>query len=157
MLQRIQTIFLTIIAVLMIIFLFVNIWNKKSLTSDEQITLNAMKMLHTQNGQIIAETTTIWLAMLAIVCFILALISIFSFNNRIRQMQFGLFLSIGIGAILGLIVYYSFAGENQLIGTQKGSFGLGLLIPAMALICNSLANRFIRKDEELVRSTDRLR
>ena len=35
--------------------------------------------------------------------------------------------------------------------------GLGLWLPGAAVICNLLANRFIRKDERLVRDADRLR
>ena len=157
MIQRIQTLFLALIAIAMISFLFVNIWDKKSISSDEQVTLNSLKMIYTRSGQVISETTTVWIAIMAILSFIVSVLSILSFRNRIRQMQFGLANSILIGAVLGSIVYYSFQGEKLIMDAEKGSFGAGLIIPAIALICNSLANRFIRKDEEMVRSADRMR
>jgi glucan phosphoethanolaminetransferase (alkaline phosphatase superfamily) len=157
MIQRIQTLFLALIAIAMISFLFVNIWDKKSISTDEQASFNALKIIYTRSGQVISETTTVWIAIMAILSFIVSVLSILSFRNRIRQMQFGLANSILIGAILGSIVYYSFQGEKLIMDTEKGSFGVGLLIPAIALICNSLANRFIRKDEEMVRSADRMR
>jgi hypothetical protein len=34
---------------------------------------------------------------------------------------------------------------------------MGLYLPIAAMICNILANRFIRRDENLVRSADRMR
>lgn len=157
MLQRIQTLFLLLIAVLMMGLLFVNIWDKKSVSTDEQVTLNSMKMIYTRAGQVLNETTTIWIALAAILSFIVSSLSIISYNNRIRQMQYGLANSVLIGAILGLILYYSFQGEKMISTTEKGSFGAGLIIPALALILNSLANRFIRKDEDMVRAADRMR
>jgi hypothetical protein len=157
MLQRIQTLFLIAIALLMLTTLFVNIWDKKSIDGTEQVSLNAMKMIKYQNGQIVAETTTIWIALLALIGFYVSVLSIFSFKNRMRQMQYGLANGLVIATIVGLIVFYSMKGDGMISSSEKGSFGAGLLTPALALICNSLANRFIRKDEDAVRDADRLR
>jgi hypothetical protein len=38
-----------------------------------------------------------------------------------------------------------------------GKYGLGIFFPAIALLSNMMANRFIRKDERLVKSMDRIR
>jgi len=157
MLQRIQSLFLLLIATMMVGLLFVNIWDKKSISPDEQVTLNATKMMYTRAGQVINETSTIWIAIAAVVSFIVSSLSILSYANRIRQMAYGLVNSVLIGAILGLILYYSFQGEKLISASEKGSFGAGLIIPAVALILNSLANRFIRKDEDMVRASDRMR
>jgi hypothetical protein len=39
----------------------------------------------------------------------------------------------------------------------QGSFGIGIFIYALAMLFNIVARRFIQKDENLVRSVDRLR
>jgi hypothetical protein len=38
-----------------------------------------------------------------------------------------------------------------------GKYDWGLYLPAAAIICNLIANRFIRRDEKLVRDSDRIR
>ena len=39
---------------------------------------------------------------------------------------------------------------------QGGQYGLGIWLPGIAVLCNLLSNRFIRKDEKLVRDSERL-
>jgi len=47
---------------------------------------------------------------------------------------------------------------SQLAETYPGGkYGFGLYLPGIAVIGNLLANRFIRRDEKLVREADRLR
>ncbi|MFN0049734.1 MAG: DUF4293 domain-containing protein [Cytophagales bacterium] len=157
MLQRIQSIFLALIAVAMAAFLFVNIWQKSSTDGGELVTLGAFQMIYAKDSVVMQSNQTYLLAALAVTILGIAIYSLLSFANRLRQLQLGLAISVLIAALLGSVVYYSFLGEKLIADTQKGSFGAGLLIPAMALILNSLANRFIRKDEEEVRSADRMR
>jgi hypothetical protein len=48
--------------------------------------------------------------------------------------------------------------SNQFIKTyQDGKYGLGLWLPGVAVIFNLIANRLIRRDERLVRDSERLR
>jgi hypothetical protein len=44
-----------------------------------------------------------------------------------------------------------------LIQGQHGQYLIGTYLPMGAMVCNLIANRFIRRDENLVRSADRLR
>lgn len=84
---------------------------------------------------------------------IIALISIFLFNNRRLQTNINwlsLLLNIaGVG--LGVYLFY---GSNITASIQPG---IGIALPVIALICIFLANRNINKDEKLVQSMDRLR
>lgn len=157
MIQRIQSLFLFIIAIAMISFLFVNIWQTQTLDGKTVVTLNCLQLSVSQGSTIIKETTTAWLAGLAIVTFAAAMVSILSFKNRLRQLQIGMVISILISGILGGVVYYSFTAKNLVDNLDKGSYSFGLLIPALSIILNNLSNRFIRKDEETVRSADRIR
>jgi hypothetical protein len=93
---------------------------------------------------------------------IITLITIFLYKNRPLQMNIikG-FLFIGIGG-LGLIGYViknvvDIFGNND---TAKGIFTMnivGFIPPFLSLIFSVLAYRAIKKDEDLVRSSDRLR
>lgn len=157
MLQRIQTVFLAIVAIALGSFMFVTVWNKQNADLQEVATLTAFELTYTKDGVLVSSTNTIILFILAISGMAIALFSIFSFKKRMQQMMLGLINSIVIAALLGFIIYFSFKGDELLANGQKGSFGPGLIIPALALICNTVANKFIRKDEEAVRSSDRMR
>jgi hypothetical protein len=57
------------------------------------------------------------------------------------------------GTIASAVIF-----SNQLMKTYSGGvYGLGLWLPGIAVVCNLLANRFIRRDEKLVRDSNRLR
>jgi hypothetical protein len=77
------------------------------------------------------------------------------FENRLLQLKLGALNSILMAATIGSGVYFA----TRLIRTNQlaGDYGLGLWLPAVAMISNVIANRFIRRDEKLVRDSDRLR
>lgn len=85
---------------------------------------------------------------------LLTLITIFQFKKRQLQFVLGR-LTILINFILvGILVYFAqnLSGEMQV--SEKG---IGLLIPIFTIVFVALANKAIKKDEELVKSVDRLR
>ena len=55
------------------------------------------------------------------------------------------------------LVYLTYNAQSEILPNILGEYKLGLFMPAIALILNSIANRYIRKDEKLVRSVDRIR
>lgn len=87
----------------------------------------------------------------------LALISIFLYNNRKSQLLIGRFAIIAniIGFILVIIFYVNNAAELTSINDQENYLGFSL--PIAFLVFAILAQRAITKDENLVRSSDRLR
>ena len=72
-------------------------------------------------------------------------------------MKLGALNSLVLAGFLGLSVYFTFRMEKMIGVAGEGTYEFGMYLPAVALICNLLANRFIRKDEALVRSVDRIR
>lgn len=85
---------------------------------------------------------------------LVALISIVLFKNRKLQMgviRFAIVISI---ILLGLFVYWSLMlpGENGF--SEKG---IGILFPVISIVFLVLAYRAINKDDNLVKSADRLR
>jgi hypothetical protein len=92
--------------------------------------------------------------MLAVAGATVAFISIGKFKNRYTQMKLGAFNSLLIAGTMASAVYFA----TQLSKTvEGGAFGLGLWLPGAAVVCNLLANQFIRRDERIVKDSDRLR
>jgi len=94
------------------------------------------------------------MAMLFFVSAVLTFIAIFQFKKRQLQFVLGR-LSILINfIILGIVVYFSQNLSGEIIVSEKG---IGLLIPILTILFVVIANKAIKKDEELVKSVDRLR
>jgi uncharacterized YccA/Bax inhibitor family protein len=94
---------------------------------------------------------------LALIGAFIAVVEIFKYKNRLTQIKLGMLNSLVMVASLLLLVILSYFDQKELMPTIQGIYEPGLFLPAAALIFNSLANRFIRKDEKLVRSIDRIR
>lgn len=152
--QRIQTVFLAVAIISLVVTIFLPIWVYQD-ASGQSHQLYALHYTMVQNG----ERTTQYFpyaltAILAIAAITLAVISIRSFKNRLLQMKLGALNSLFMAGTIASAVIFS----NQFIKNfQGGQYGLGLWLPGIAVICNLLANRFIRRDEKLVRDSDRLR
>lgn len=86
----------------------------------------------------------------------LSLISIFLFRNRKTQLLVGRLAIVAnlIGLVLAIILFIQ---DQQNLGSAEPSDGLGLYLPLLFLVFGLLAQRYILKDEKLVRSMDRLR
>ena len=83
----------------------------------------------------------------------LTLISVFSYKKRINQFVMNR-LNILNFFLLGFFVYrwLSLSGESFL--SEKG---IGMFVPIISIVFLSVANKAIKKDEDLVKSVDRLR
>ncbi|WP_312300432.1 DUF4293 domain-containing protein [Chryseobacterium sp.] len=129
MLQRIQTIW-TLLAVLAAVFLFI--------TGQDVVISDSIPVLNIG----------------CIVLVIIGALSIFSFKNRKRQILLNT-ISIIINALLiGVLAYWLL---NLSGGMQFPEKGIEPVFPLIAVICLLIANVYIRKDERLVKSVDRLR
>jgi cytochrome c biogenesis protein CcdA len=156
MLQRIQTLFLILSAIAMAVFLATNAWTKVDL--DQAVLVNAFQVLETKGGLAATQQPIFYIAVMSVISIGTALFAIFQFKNRVRQMLLVAFNSLLIGAAVAATVYnvkyVAMAMGNEAV---EGSFGIGIYAGFVALACNWLANRFIRKDEKLVKSADRMR
>jgi glucan phosphoethanolaminetransferase (alkaline phosphatase superfamily) len=157
MIQRIQSIFLALIVVAMGLVCSQNIWSKTATSSTDSISMNALAMDISQNGNTSSQSTIVILV-LAAIAGIMALVSLLQFKNRKLQMLLGAIISFIITGAMGAIFYYIFKKGNPLFDANlQGNYGVGFYASGAALLFNMLSNRFIRRDENLVRSADRLR
>jgi len=165
MIQRVQSLFLVGVSVCMFLLIYFDIWEKKALDSNEKIVLTAFSMTHfvaekeadTEINTIIEETGTYYIAILAFLSAAIALFELLKYRNRLTQMKLGLVNTVLMCAALGLCYYFSAEGNKEFTDAPEGIFLAGFYMPIAALLLNVLANRFIRRDEKLVRSADRLR
>ncbi len=143
MIQRIQTIFLLVVAAAFF-SLFGLDFASSSTAADGYL---ADKAFDIQDHTALLVVTALG--------GILAILNIFLFKNRILQLRFGylLILLSLLLPILGVVLLYL-----QYNAIPSGiQAGLGLIAPLGAFIFAVLANRFIKKDEKLVKSMNRLR
>ena len=85
---------------------------------------------------------------------ILSLVGALSFKSRIKQILIGRFNIILNFILLITFVYRSLSLSGE---TEVSEKGIGMLLPIFSIVFISLANKAIKKDEDLVKSVDRLR
>jgi len=136
MIQRIQSIYLVIVALITgVLPFFVNLW------------LDAEGVeIYAQNEILISSAFYISGA--------LALLTTFLFKNRKNQFVANRLNMILNLFLLGFFVYRSLNLSGETLVSEKG---IGMLIPVFSIVFLVLANKAIKKDEDLVKSVDRLR
>ena len=136
MIQRIQTVYIILVALLTgVLPFYLSLW-----TGIEGNTVFAMDI--------------IWVAVIFAASSALALITIFLFKKRKNQFVFNRLNIILNLFLLGFFVYRSLNLSGETSVSEKG---IGMLIPVFSIVFLVLANRAIKKDEDLVKSVDRLR
>ncbi|NJO02105.1 MAG: DUF4293 domain-containing protein [Bacteroidia bacterium] len=157
MIQRIQTVFLAVVVICMIVTIFLPIWENVNPQTNEKIMLNAFYLIQTRNGEVTSQSATFYIAILSSVCALMALYAIFLYNNRLRQMKVVLLNTLFLCGVLGLMVYFNYQAEEAFGNETPGDYKIGYFLPGVAIISNFFARRFIKKDEEMVRSAERMR
>ncbi|WP_292944450.1 DUF4293 domain-containing protein [Olleya sp. UBA1516] len=137
MLQRIQTIYLLIVAAISggLIFVF-ELWT----TTNEVVVFAKDELL--VFGLFFASA-------------LLALVSIFSFKNRKSQFMLGRLNQILNLILLGFFVYRILNASGE--ANDVSEKGVAIFLPVISIVFLILSNRAIKKDEDLVKSVDRLR
>jgi hypothetical protein len=85
----------------------------------------------------------------------LSLLSIISYKKRQNQFVIGRLNIILNLILLGLFVYRSLNISGETLAVSEK--GIGMFLPIVAIVLLVLANKAIKKDEDLVKSVDRLR
>ncbi|MBD0255130.1 MAG: DUF4293 domain-containing protein [Cytophagales bacterium] len=152
--QRVQTIFLLILGALMLVTVFMDCWQEQQ--ANQVTTLNAFELEHFRQQAEVSSKPVFYIAGLAILSSLIAFYSITRFKNRLLQIKLGALNSLLMAGVLGLIMLFSNQGE-ELIQGQNGQYLIGTYLPMGAMVCNLIANRFIRKDINLLKSSERIR
>lgn len=158
MIQRLQSIFLLLVAVAMGLTIGLDLWIQAIPDSEETWKMTALFMERMDASGAVVESRSNWyIAAIATFSGLLAMISIFQYRNRARQMMLNMINSLFmVGLVAGTFLITN--GVNKEIGAvDNGSYQIGFWAILAAMVCNMIANRFIRKDEALIKSVDRIR
>jgi glucan phosphoethanolaminetransferase (alkaline phosphatase superfamily) len=158
MIQRVQTIFLFLVAVAMGVTIGTELWNQTGATQGDTWNLTAFTLTNLDaNGEVIQSSSKWYLGALAAFAGLLAMISIFQYRVRSRQMLLNMINSLVMVSLVAA-TFLTTNGINSAIQAKDGgSYEIGFWSILVAMVMNMLANRFIKKDEALVRSVDRIR
>jgi uncharacterized membrane protein YhaH (DUF805 family) len=164
MIQRIQTLFLSLAFIALIVMAFYPVISITEFTTIQSETLEtdyyglsplgfsdpSPESKPHMNPLTFIPLVVLMLAMLALIVY-----AIFKFKHRLHQLKLvkiSIFLNIIL--VAGIFLNYPklFTDENP-----RMEIGPGAYFPLISLVMLVIANRYILKDEKLVRSADRLR
>ena len=136
MLQRIQTVYM-LLAILALAGLYM--W---------------FPSIENPEGGLLIEKNELVVLIPLVFSAVIVLASIFQFKKR--QLQFVLNrLAILLNfVLLGVFVYRALSVSGETLVSEKG---IALVVPIISIVLLALANKAIRRDEQLVKSADRLR
>jgi len=151
MLQRLQSLFLFIIIGISVADLFLPMAS----FGETKLTLFCLNVINTDNGVVLDAVKSFPLLILMIVIVIITVTTIFSYKNRVRQVKFCK-LNILLNIVF-MVVLFWYADTLEKLSGATAQYAMGAFLPLASVVLLFLTNRSIKKDEELVKSTDRLR
>ena len=162
MIQRIQTIFLILFITSIISTFFFPVWQKIEMAEvSDDIKIIATGYISStfveEKGLKGIVYDHFHVSGLLILSCLIALFSIFSYKNRMRQIQLGMVNALLTSLVIFYFLYDIFYKELYIDINDKISFLISFYFIFLAIFFNFLSNRFIRKDEYLVRESDRIR
>ena len=153
MIQRIQTLYLLISLVIVTLILFFPFFE---FNAGEYI-FNCFNITKISHNEIILIKNSYPLGILISIILLLHLIAIFTFKIRSLQMRITVLTIILLIGFYGLLAFYRFVMLDFEIISSETKYSFTLIIPIISTILVFLANRKIKKDDELVKSADRIR
>ncbi len=162
MIQRIQSLFLLVAAVIPIVLLFIPIGYVT--TADEHYVYNSLVLkLNIPDGM--AAIRLYYVAFCLVLTAALSLVALFSYKKRVRQVQivsitmivYLITLMLMLWVCPDIIFTKYFSSRSIEFSFTFANKTLMLVLVFIEAICLFMANKFIKKDEKLVRAADRLR
>lgn len=151
MIQRIQSVYLLLTTLLAVLFLTGDIIN-----FENGLSLRLEGIEGNIQGSLKGESNIFWpFSVILIIVPSVSFLTIFTFRNRKLQMKMTIVLILFILLEIAAAVYFT----HYTMGNFNTHLipGIKIILPLLMLVTAILAYRGIRKDENLVRSYDRLR
>lgn len=154
MIQRIQSLYL-LVANILLAALYLSPFAELSGKEGKSFlfSLNGLVPVNAVNGEIVLSTWPL-LAITGLI-FALILLVIFQYKNRPLQIKLTYLSAVLLIILTGLIYFYVLKGNTVTGGNY--SFRLSSTFPLIAAVFAWLATRGMIKDENLVKSIDRIR
>tara|TARA_B100001564_G_C20387955_1_gene555299 strand:+ start:208 stop:717 length:510 start_codon:yes stop_codon:yes gene_type:complete len=169
MIQRIQTLFLILYIGALVSTFFFPVWQKIEKSNlvegygsifgnkDSDIITGYTYGVICKSGCPSILYDNFIISGLVIISCIIAIFSIFNYKNRLNQIKLGALNSFITSVLIIYFLYDIFYNEEYININDKISFLISFYLIFLAIFFNFLANRFIRKDELLVRESERIR
>jgi len=157
MIQRIQSIFLILVAAAgILLFWFPLAGYYDEYNGNYKLMVTGLQCMDPDPR----ITTTFWFAVplmvVSILMPLLALITLFLYKKRLLQIRL-IAITMMITVIEIILIFLFYINKVEELTAIKPAYQFGIFLPLIALVFLVLANRFIRRDEALVKSADRLR
>ena len=154
MLQRVQSLFLLGVVVCMGITSVLPVWQYEN-----TVMVMGQLIYSDLNGGVLGQLNMIYLLGISVTAALVALVNVFKYGNRPLQAKITMINSLLI--IVYMVLTFMFVPKQAIslmnIEIEGIHFSIGYYFTLFALLLNILARVFIKKDEALVRSVDRLR
>ncbi len=152
MIQRIQSLFLLLSAIVTGLMVFKPLLNIEAADGESGILFaNAVKSAGA--GEVILPC----LPLLILICTItlISIITIFLYKKRLLQLRLTVYNMILMVGLIGLGYYFARQGANELAGSLNLVFYT--IMPVIAFILSFLAWRGVRRDYLMLKAVERIR
>ncbi len=156
MIQRVQSVYLLLVTVLMS-FLLVRPYAEIKIADGNRLMFyswSVQKQISEQDPETFKNTMPLFL--LVIITGMLNFINIFFFNRRLLQIRLCI-VSVIILVLMLILMFMYYSGARSLPDQTVHAFRLAMILPILAMIMNFMAYRGIHHDELLVNSYNRIR
>ncbi len=155
MLQRIQSIYLFLVFVFALLYALFPMAQLSGETLAVSVRLIHIQSLLTETylspGFLGIMALALWLAVI-----LLTVYMTFQYKKRLFQIKLGK-LNMLLHVALVLVSFFFLDHLRAQIDDGSMAYGAGILFPVISLIFILMANKAIKRDENLVRSADRIR
>lgn len=134
--QRIQTLYMSVVVLLAVCLLFVF-----------EVGVDA-------NGVALLGKDIVLVFFQSVLTILIVILAIMQFKNRQNQFVLNRVAILIQFFLLGFFVYRALSMPGEGLTSEKG---IGAFVPIVSIVLLALANRAIKKDEDLVKSVDRIR
>ncbi|MBN1413834.1 MAG: DUF4293 domain-containing protein [Bacteroidales bacterium] len=156
MIQRIQSVYLLLVTVLMSLLFFLP-FAELTLQDGHLVVYHsyAMKKFITcEHSEMMIRTLPVVIMICAIG--LISFVNIFLFNRRIIQMRICILTMLLLAGVLMMIFYYYYIAKSN-FPVKDQILKFPVILPVIGIIFSLLAYRSINEDEMLVSSYDHLR
>lgn len=151
MIQRVQTLFLLELAFLSISLFFIPV---QYINSDAQEI--AVSFLPISAGGFTSTLGHSAAIAINFICLVIAFATIFLYRKRELQVKLSYTLMFLYLVLIGMLALCPFVNVDSSIATVSSN-AFGYIILSVSLVSAFLAAKFVKKDIELLKSTDRIR
>lgn len=158
MIQRVQSLFLFGVVVIAGLMFYFNVANFFAEFAYYKFYIYKLENLTPDAENIFSSTYTLPLLVLNVLAGALALLTIFLYKKRMVQVRMIRFIFLLEIVMIALIFFYYIPNIEETLNATADYVGIiGIYLPLGSLLLLILANRFIMRDEKLVRAANRLR